>query len=420
MCVKLSVHCLVVIYSFPSYGFSSLICWSDACQSFFWSDGQAVSKCPDGKTARSEGSEATPLSGTFCIPCSQGCRTCARGKPDICTSCSSGLLLSSSDKCEVSCLEKELVDDFEATAALFPDPENMTVGENMLYDAGESASYQFTGQPPACNLWGRPKPIENGFLRLLNSASCRWEKLCPSTVDAATAQVMCTAMGLGQLKRVKVVTFPGDAPVLRHANLQFNCTGTETSPWQCRHNQLGACGVNGHIKIHCKGPVPGRHCVQHCRPGSFPNNSTRRCQKCDMNCATCTNKAHNCSSCPPGRLLSPAAGRRPSQFHCLKQCPLGSYPDGNSRKCVSCQQSMASNRSCGKICPAGLYKIVDYDLVLVADHAESRIFNGMVLQVRSPETDGKLWYVSSGVDQRIAEVACRAMGLPHHNVKVRP
>lgn len=70
-------------------------------------------------------------------------------------------------------------------------------------------------------------------------------------------------------------------------------------------------------------------CVDVCPDGEYSNSTSHLCLICDSNCATCSEKPKNCTSC----FLVNGYYVYLSGNICIQECPIGYYEDTTTRQC---------------------------------------------------------------------------------------
>ncbi|XP_020556399.1 proprotein convertase subtilisin/kexin type 6 isoform X4 [Oryzias latipes] len=108
------------------------------------------------------------------------------------------------------------------------------------------------------------------------------------------------------------------------------------------HRECGDRGCDGPAAEHClscshfslASLKRGRTCVLQCPRGTYKNETSRLCRRCFRGCETCDGQsARDCLSCRRGLYLNLLTSS------CLDTCPPGTFPDESQRRCVECHAS---------------------------------------------------------------------------------
>ena len=227
-----------------------------------------------------------------CKPCDPGCSTCADGTSSTtCTSCPDNRYLNGS-QCVFSCAP-ELV-----------------------------------GQKPRMRLAGANSTELQGRVEVFRNGA--WGTVCGKTFDFREASVVCRQLGLGSaVKAVKTVVVYGQGIGVVWAN-DLNCTGRETSLFDCPTGAQHRCYHDRDVGVVCKGPMTvfeTSQCLKRCKPGWFKNDIDV-CDLCATQCAECAGRSYRCTKCKAPKFLA--------NNTCIDKCAVGEYGHIPSRECRKC------------------------------------------------------------------------------------
>ncbi|KAF5352024.1 hypothetical protein D9758_009411 [Tetrapyrgos nigripes] len=259
------------------------------CSSGFTQDANDKTKCNPTKSTTSDGTvcpDGSFASGTTCQQCSPSCQTCKGPTSNDCIICATG-----SYKSNGSCV----------TA----DGNGVCAGSNLIADNNKHECDTCGAKCTSCKIpnFSAASTVNQaectGCLpgSFLSNGKC--VDACPSgTFVSPTDNVTCTACD----------------------SSCGSCVGSAKFCLTCSNNQLAFEGS----------------CVASCPSNSIASNTSKICQTCHPDCASCSGTAFNqCSSCPPERPVL-------SNGRCLPTCSKSQYFDKTSNSCQACDSSCSS------------------------------------------------------------------------------
>ncbi|KCV67773.1 serine/threonine protein kinase [Fonticula alba] len=305
-------------------GTSCLLC-SSACKTCAGS-ATACTACPtdrylQGSACVSACASTHFVSGANCLPCSSACKTCS-GSAGNCTSCPSGQYLQGG-ACVSDCADGQFSNGTACTCS-------GSAGNCTACPAGQLL--EVARCVAACS--GGFFPSEGQCLPcdLAHCATC------------ATGRQTCTGCPAGRLLQGTTCVASCSAGYFAGASGR-DCLPCDDTCGQCAGPGAAEC-------TSCRAPLllKAGQCVGACSDGFFP--SAGHCLACDASCATCAGpSAASCLACPAGRVLHGG--------QCLDACPAGWNPGTgpHAGQCVACAGSCATcvgptSEDCTD-CPAG-------------------------------------------------------------------
>ncbi|XP_033634052.1 scavenger receptor cysteine-rich type 1 protein M130-like isoform X1 [Asterias rubens] len=161
-----------------------------------------------------------------------------------------------------------------------------------------------------------------------------WGTICDDDWDILDANVVCNELQFGSSARealsISKTTF-GLASSRMPIHLDdLKCRGVESKLDFCPHLAWGRhnCAHNEDAAVRCAGPDQSRLCVTSCGDGFYQVPGTNRCELCDSQCLTCTDRPYLCLSCDAPRFLQ--------KDKCVENCGSGMHGNTLSRTCEAC------------------------------------------------------------------------------------
>ncbi|KAL4494135.1 hypothetical protein ABPG72_016091 [Tetrahymena utriculariae] len=318
-----------------------------------------------------------PDSNNICQPCSNFDSSCIKCNQNDCTECQAGdiYLDIKTKKCVNQCLDGYYKNQDQFTGVKTCEFCSNPLCKTCIAD-GSCLSCYINKQEQYLNgnqcVQSCPKYIDD------NKKLC--VEQCPSNQVPDKTTQKCTVCNQKIYNLECLAICPqGTTEDPSNSSLCIQCKNIFSNCDVCNQSNCQKCLPNFFLTNgNCASDCPlnayknyqTNECVQNCnQSGYFADQNSKSCLQCNTNtCAECVDTKDNCTKCVFGKYLYE------SQNQCYQDCPLKTYGDLSSQKCLPCDQKTClkcegagkclqcedylneDDHKCYQDCPLGKYK----------------------------------------------------------------